>query len=93
MADVWHIEKVWAIVKERVKAKEPSRKAPLKRGITTVWKEINENVVLCNKLCRVSLQGWRQSSLCRTGRSGRKTISAGGRSKPTLYVILVSNTS
>ena len=49
MADVWSIENVWAIVKQRVKAKEPSNKAQLKRVITTVWKEINENVVLCNK--------------------------------------------
>ena len=43
---------MWSLVKERVKAKEPTNtnKAQLKRVITTVWKEINENKVLCKKL-------------------------------------------
>ena len=50
MADCWPIENVWAIVKDRVKAKEPKSKAQLKRVITAVWKEIDADKGLCRRL-------------------------------------------
>ena len=52
MADIWPIENVWAIVKDRVKAEEPKDKAALKRVIKKVWKEINLDKVLCKKLMK-----------------------------------------
>ena len=54
MADVWTIENVWAIVKERVKAKEPKNKAELKKVITKMWKEIHNNKVLCQGALKVT---------------------------------------
>ena len=38
MADIWPIENVWAILKDRVKEKEPKTKAELKKVIIKVWK-------------------------------------------------------
>ena len=50
MANCWPIENVWAIVKDRVKAKEPKSKAQLKGVITAVWKEIDADKGLCRRL-------------------------------------------
>jgi hypothetical protein len=50
MADVWPIENVWAIVKERVMEKEPQTKTQLKKVITKVWQEIHSDKALCRRL-------------------------------------------
>ena len=50
MADIWPIENVWSIVKDRVKAREPKNKEQLKNTIKRVWKEIDSDKNLCKKL-------------------------------------------
>ena len=50
MADVWPIENVWAILKQRVMEKEPKTKKDLKNVITNVWKEVDRNKELCRSL-------------------------------------------
>ena len=50
MADIWPIENVWAILKDRVKEKEPKTKAELKKVIIKVWKEMDRDKVLCRNL-------------------------------------------
>ena len=50
MADIWPIENVWAIVKQRVKEKEPKSKQHLKRVIISVWKEVDQDKALCKRL-------------------------------------------
>ena len=41
MADIWPIENVWAIMKDRVREKEPKSKAELKKVISKVWREMD----------------------------------------------------
>ena len=43
MADIWPIENVWAILKQKVMQKEPKSKGDLKKVITRVWKEIDQD--------------------------------------------------
>ena len=43
MADIWPIENVWAILKERVKAKESKSKAQYKKVITQVWRQMDRD--------------------------------------------------
>ena len=43
MADVWPIEQVWAILKEKVMQAAPRNKAELKRVITRSWREIDQD--------------------------------------------------
>ena len=50
MADIWPIEYVWSILKDRVKAKEPNIKVQLKNTIKSVCKEINSDKNLCKNL-------------------------------------------
>ena len=50
MADVWVIENVWAIVKEKVKAAEPSNKEALRKVIIKAWREINKDKPLLVRL-------------------------------------------
>ena len=50
MADVWPIKNVLAIIKDRVKGKEPKNKAQLKRIIISVWREIDEDKGMCRRL-------------------------------------------
>ena len=52
MADIWPIENVWSIVKQRVMEKEPKGKNQLKLVITKVWKEIDNDKELCRKLMK-----------------------------------------
>ena len=41
MADIWPIENVWAIMKDRVREKEPKSKAELKKVISKMWREMD----------------------------------------------------
>ena len=50
MADVWPIENVWIIVKDRVKVKEPKTMQQLKNTIKAVWKDIDSDKELCKRL-------------------------------------------
>ena len=50
MADVWVIENVWAILKEKVKAAEPQNKEALRKVITKAWREINADKPLLLRL-------------------------------------------
>ena len=50
MADIWPIENVWAILKERFKAKEPKSKAQLKKVITQVSRDIYRDKNMCRRL-------------------------------------------
>lgn len=50
MADIWPIENVWAILKDRVKAKEPKSKAQLKKVITQVWRDMDRDKNMCKRL-------------------------------------------
>ena len=50
MADVWVIENVWAIVKEKVKAAEPQNKEALRKVISKAWREINADKPLLLRL-------------------------------------------
>ena len=43
MADIWPIENVWAILKERFKAKEPKSRDQLKKVITQVWRDMDSD--------------------------------------------------
>ena len=52
MADIWPIENVWAILKQKVMEKEPKSKEDLKKVITRVWKEIDQDKELCRSLIR-----------------------------------------
>ena len=52
MADIWPIENVWSIVKQRLMEKEPTGKNQLKLVITKVWKEIDNDKELCKKLMK-----------------------------------------
>ena len=48
MADVWPIENVWSIVKDRVLEKNPESKA--QRVIIQVWKEVNRDKAMFRRL-------------------------------------------
>ena len=50
MADIWPIENVWAILKERVKAKESKSKAQFKKVITQVWRQMDRDKNMCKRL-------------------------------------------
>ena len=50
MADIWPIENVWSIVKNRVKANEPKTKLQLKNTIKSVRREIDGDKDLCKRL-------------------------------------------
>ena len=78
MADIWPIENVWAIVKDRVKAEEPKDKAALKRVIKKVWKEINLDKVLCKKLMK-SIPARLEAVISVDGRQVRKEDYEGRR--------------
>ena len=71
MADVWPIENVWAIVKDRVKVKEPKSKAELKRVIIKVWKEVDMDKLLCKKLMQ-SIPARLQAVIALEGKQVRK---------------------
>ena len=50
MANIWPIENVWAILKDRVKAKEPRSTAWLKKVITQVWRDMDRDKNMCKRL-------------------------------------------
>ena len=50
MADVWVIENVWAIIKQKVKAPEPQKKEVLRKVITKALREINSDKSLLLRL-------------------------------------------
>ena len=50
MADVWPIENVWAILKQKVMEQEPKSKEQLKKVITKAWQEIDKDKNLCKRL-------------------------------------------
>ena len=50
MADVWPIENVWAIVKDKVKESEPVNKEALRKVIIKCWREINADKSLLARL-------------------------------------------
>ena len=50
MADVWPIEQVWAILKEKVMQAAPRNKAELKRVITRSWREIDQDKEMIRNL-------------------------------------------
>ena len=50
MADVWPIENVWAIIKQKVKESEPANKEALRKTIVKVWREINDDKALLARL-------------------------------------------
>ena len=50
MADVWPIEQVWAILKEKVMQAAPTNKAQLKRVITRSWREIDQDKQMIRNL-------------------------------------------
>ena len=72
------MENVWAIVKDRVKAKEPKNKAQLKRVITSVWKEIDMDKGLCKRLMQ-SIPARLEAVIAKEGRQVRKEDYEGGR--------------
>ena len=89
MADVWPVENVWAIVKDRVKAKEPKNKAQLKRFITNVWKDIDMDKGLCKRLMQ-SIPARLEAVIAKEGRQVRKkTMREEGKSN--CQSILCSN--
>ena len=50
MADVWVIENVWGIIKEKVKAAEPKTKEALRKVIIKSWRDINSDKALLFRL-------------------------------------------
>ena len=50
MADVWPIEQVWAILKEKVMQAAPHNKQALKRVIIRSWREIDQDKVMIRNL-------------------------------------------
>ena len=50
MADVWPIENVWSIVKDRVMEKNPQTKNQLKFVIRQVWREVDRDKAMCRRL-------------------------------------------
>ena len=50
MADVWPIENVWGIVKDKVKESEPVNKEALRKVIIMCWREINADKSLLARL-------------------------------------------
>ena len=50
MADVWPIENVWAVVKDKVKESEPVNKEALRKVIIMCWREINADKSLLARL-------------------------------------------
>ena len=49
-SDVWPIENVWGIVKDRVSKKKCENLGQLKREITKVWRSINADKPLLRRL-------------------------------------------
>ena len=50
MADVWVIENVWSLIKDKVKAAEPKNKEALRRVIIKSWRDINNDKELLLRL-------------------------------------------
>ena len=51
-SDVWPIENVWGVVKERVAKQKCENLTQLKREITRVWREIDSDKALLGKLMK-----------------------------------------
>ena len=50
MSDVWPIENVWGILKDRVKSKDPKDKKELRKYINSEWRRISNDTSLCIRL-------------------------------------------
>ena len=50
MADVWPIENVWAILKQKVMEQEPKSKEQLKKVMNKAWQKINKDKAFCKRL-------------------------------------------
>ena len=52
MADVWPIENIWSIIKDKVAAGNPKTKPQLMKMIIKAWKDISSNKKLCRDLIK-----------------------------------------
>ena len=49
-ADIWVIENVWAIIKDRLAAKKYTSLKSMKKDIVKIWREIDQDKPLCRRL-------------------------------------------
>ena len=50
MADVWPIENVWAILKDKVAQKKCTNEQQLRKAIVQAWMKIDQDKALCQRL-------------------------------------------
>ena len=69
---IWPNENVWAILKDRVKAKEPKSESSVEKVNTQVWRDMDRDKNMCKRL--ISSISYRLQAVTNVG--GRQITKA-----------------